>query len=166
MACTGTPVENTLVDLWSLFDFAQPGLLGALNEFGKQYVRPIENEDGRDTERLESLRALIEPQTLRRTKEEVARDLPQKIEVESCKQLTLSGVQKQLYLSSVANWQQQQALREGMQQAGTGMLGLLHRLKLICAHPAIVNPEPRFRDNSPKQLAAENTRRNKTYLER
>ena len=65
----------------------------ALNEFGKHYVRPIENEDGRDTERLESLRALIEPQTLRRTKEEVARDLPQKIEVESCKQLTLSGVQ-------------------------------------------------------------------------
>lgn len=45
--------RNTLVDLWSLFDFAQPGLLGALNEFGKQYVRPIENEDGRDTERLE-----------------------------------------------------------------------------------------------------------------
>ncbi len=37
-----------------------------------------------------------------------------------------------------------------MQQAGTGMLGLLHRLKLICAHPAVVNPEPRFRDNSPK----------------
>ena len=150
VACTGTPVENTLVDLWSLFDFAQPGLLGALNEFGKHYVRPIENEAGRDTERLERLRALIEPQTLRRTKEEVARDLPQKIEVESCKQLMLSGVQKQLYLSSVANWQQQQALSEGMQQAGTGMLGLLHRLKLICAHPAVVNPEPRFRDNSPK----------------
>ncbi|MBM7344436.1 type I Zorya anti-phage system protein ZorD [Pantoea coffeiphila] len=150
VACTGTPVENTLVDLWSLFDFAQPGLLGALNEFGKHYVRAIENEAGRDTERLERLRALIEPQTLRRTKEEVARDLPQKIEVESCKQLAFSGVQKQLYLSSVANWQQQQALSEGMQQVGAGMLSLLHRLKLICAHPAVVNPEPRFRDNSPK----------------
>lgn len=150
VACTGTPVENTLVDLWSLFDFAQPGLLGALNEFGKHYVRPIENEGGRDTARLESLRSLIEPQTLRRTKEEVARDLPQKIEVENCKQLALSGPQKQLYLSSVAGWQQQQALSEGMQQAGAGMLGLLHRLKLICAHPAVVNPEPRFRDGSPK----------------
>ena len=46
VACLGTPVENTLVDLWSLFDFAQPGLFGALNEFGKHYVRPIENEDG------------------------------------------------------------------------------------------------------------------------
>ncbi|EOI3464245.1 type I Zorya anti-phage system protein ZorD [Cronobacter dublinensis] len=150
VACTGTPVENTLVDLWSLFDFAQPGLLGALNEFGKHYVRPIENEAGRDTGRLESLRALIEPQTLRRTKEEVARDLPQKIEVVSCKQLPLSGLQKQLYLSSIANWQQQQALSEGMQQAGAGMLGLLHRLKLICAHPAVVNPEPRYREGSPK----------------
>lgn len=114
VACTGTPVENTLVDLWSLFDFAQPGLLGALNEFGKHYVRPIENEASRDTQRLESLRALIEPQTLRRTKEEVARDLPQKIEVASCKQLPLSDPQKQLYLSSIANWQQQQSLSEGM----------------------------------------------------
>ncbi|ELY5829660.1 type I Zorya anti-phage system protein ZorD [Cronobacter turicensis] len=150
VACTGTPVENTLVDLWSLFDFAQPGLLGALNEFGKHYVRSIENEAGRDTERLETLRALIEPQTLRRTKEEVARDLPRKIEVESCKQLIFSGVQKKLYLSSIANWQQQQALSEEMQQAGAGMLGLLHKLKLICAHPAVVDPDPHFRDNSPK----------------
>ncbi|EOW6512459.1 type I Zorya anti-phage system protein ZorD [Cronobacter malonaticus] len=150
VACTGTPVENTLVDLWSLFDFAQPGLLGALNEFGKHYVRSIENEAGRDTERLETLRALIEPQTLRRTKEEVARDLPRKIEVESCKQLIFSGVQKKLYLSSVANWQQQQAFSEEMQQAGAGMLGLLHKLKLICAHPAVVDPAPHFRDNSPK----------------
>lgn len=91
VACTGTPAENTLVDLWSLFDFAQPGLLGALNELGKYYVRPSENEDGRDTERLESLRALIEPQTLRLTKEEVARGLPQKIVVVSFKQLPLSG---------------------------------------------------------------------------
>lgn len=150
VACTGTPVENTLVDLWSLFDFAQPGLLGALNEFGKQYVRPIENEADQNTEQLESLRALIEPQTLRRTKEEVAGDLPEKIEVEGCKQLVMSGAQKQLYLSSVANWQQQQSLSEGMEQSGAGMLGLLHRLKLICAHPAVVNPEPQFRDNSPK----------------
>ncbi len=94
VACTGTPVENTLVDLWSLFDFAQPGLLGALNEFGRHYVRPIENEAGRDTGQLESLRALIEPQTLRRTKEEVARDLPQKsksLVVSNCRFLALKS---------------------------------------------------------------------------
>ncbi|MGK3114618.1 type I Zorya anti-phage system protein ZorD [Candidatus Pantoea formicae] len=150
VACTGTPVENTLVDLWSLFDFAQPGLLGALNEFGKHYVRPIENELGRDTARLDNLRALIEPQTLRRTKEEVARDLPKKIEVAECKHLPLSSAQKQLYLSSIASWQQQQALSEGMQQAGTGMLGLLHKLKLICAHPAVVVPDLRSKGESPK----------------
>lgn len=150
VACTGTPVENTLVDLWSLFDFAQPGLLGALNEFGKHYVRPIENEVGRDTERLERLRALIKPQTLRRTKEEIACDLPHKIEVESCKQLMLSSAQKQLYLSSVANWHQQQTLSEKVQQSGAGMLGLLHQLKLICAHPAVINPELCYRNNSPK----------------
>jgi SNF2 family DNA or RNA helicase len=150
VACTGTPVENTLVDLWSLFDFVQPGLLGALNEFGKHYVRSIENEDDRNTQVLEQLRALIEPQTLRRTKEEVARDLPQKIEVAECKQLTMSNVQRQLYLSSIAAWQQQEKLAEGMQRAGSGMLGLLHKLKLICAHPYSVSPEPRYREHSPK----------------
>lgn len=70
------------------------GLLGALNEFGRHYVRPIENEAGRDTGQLESLRALIEPQTLRRTKEEVARDLPQKsksLVVSNCRFLALKS---------------------------------------------------------------------------
>ncbi|ADP10189.1 Non-specific serine/threonine protein kinase [Erwinia sp. Ejp617] len=150
VACTGTPVENTLVDLWSLFDFVQPGLLGALNEFGKRYVRTIENEDGRHHRALEQLRQLIKPQTLRRTKEEVAGDLPQKIEVAECKALMMSGIQRQLYLSSIGAWQQQQDFAEGMQQAGTGMLGLLHKLKLICAHPFSVNPEPGYREHSPK----------------
>nr|WP_318382399.1 type I Zorya anti-phage system protein ZorD [uncultured Enterobacter sp.] len=150
IACTGTPVENTLVDLWSLFDFIQPGLLGALNEFGKHYVRAIENEADRDTQRLEQLRALIEPQTLRRIKEDVARDLPKKREVTACKQLPMSPVQRQLYLSYIASWQQQQTLSEEMQQAGTGMLGLLHKLKLICAHPYSVQAEDRFREHSPK----------------
>lgn len=76
VACTGTPVENTLVDLWSLFDFAQPGLLGALNDFGKQYLRPIEGAMERNSLVLESLRRIIEVQTLRRTKEDDEMDAP------------------------------------------------------------------------------------------
>jgi SNF2 family DNA or RNA helicase len=78
IACTGTPVENSLTDLWCLFDFVQPGLLGPLNRFGLNYRRPIENTQG-DTGQsaaLEQLKALIEPQLLRRTKREVAKDLP------------------------------------------------------------------------------------------
>jgi len=67
---------------------------------------------------------------------EILIELPQKIEVTNCKQQPLSGPQEQLYLSWIANWQQQQTLSQGMEQAGVGMLGLLDCLKLICAHPA------------------------------
>ena len=80
-----TPVENTLTDLWSLFEFCQPGMLGPLNDFGRNYRKPIEI-DSRDVEgiaRLAQLRLLIEPQLLRRTKAEVAKDLPSKIIVDS-----------------------------------------------------------------------------------
>ena len=150
VACTGTPVENTLVDLWSLFDFAQPGLLGALNDFGREFLRPIEGGEQRDNSALELLRQLIEAQTLRRTKEEVAKDLPKKLEDSSCKQLTMLPLQRDLYISSIASYQNKQKLQDELEQAGMGMLGLLHRLKLICAHPYSVKPDSRFRENSPK----------------
>jgi SNF2 family DNA or RNA helicase len=81
IACTGTPVENSLADLWCLFDFVQPGLLGSLNEFGATYRRPIECETAEQRERVNQLRKLIEPQILRRTKKDVAKDLPPKIAV-------------------------------------------------------------------------------------
>src|SRR5476649_2275527 len=74
IACTGTPVENTLTDIWCLFDFVQPGLLGALKDFGSKYRKPIESETEDEKARIEELRALIEPQKLRRTKAEVAKD--------------------------------------------------------------------------------------------
>ena len=93
IACTGTPVENSLADLWCLFDFIQPGLLGALNDFGLRYRRPIEAKSDEEKARVNELRAFIEPQTLRRTKAQVAKDLPSKIEVESCRNLLLSSYQ-------------------------------------------------------------------------
>jgi hypothetical protein len=97
IACTGTPVENTLADLWCLFDFIQPGLLGALSNFGERYRRPIEAETDEEKARVEELRALIEPQKLRRTKTEVARDLPQKIVDSGCGALPISERQRALY---------------------------------------------------------------------
>lgn len=148
VACTGTPVENTLVDLWCLFDFVQPGLTGALNNFGKDFLRPIEQQS--DDKVLESLRKLIEPQTLRRTKEEVAKDLPEKIEDKSCKHLSMLPLQRDLYTHSVVSWQNQQEISEGLAQRGAGMLGLLHRLKLICAWPYSVSADLRLRNDAPK----------------
>lgn len=152
VACTGTPVENTLVDLWSLFDFAQPGLLGALNDFGKKFLRPIEGTVTRDNDALELLRQLIEAQTLRRTKEEVAKDLPKKMEDPYCKQLSMLPLQRDLYISSIASYQNKQKMQDELEQAGMGMLGLLHRLKLICAHPYTVKPDSRLRESSPKMV--------------
>ena len=150
VACTGTPVENTLIDLWCLFDFIQPGFLGGLNQFGRDYQRPIEAALERDTVALERLRALIDPQTLRRTKQDVAKDLPAKIEDKHCRSLSMYTLQRDLYFSEISRYSQKQKLEEHLEQRTAGMLGLLHKLKLICAHPFSVQPDKRLRDHSPK----------------
>ncbi|MBB6055359.1 type I Zorya anti-phage system protein ZorD [Tolumonas osonensis] len=148
IACTGTPVENTLTDLWALFDFIQPGYLVPLNQFGKEYQRPIESNVG-DSQALERLRRLVEPQILRRTKSDVAKDLPLKIEDVQCRSIPMSTHQKKIYLSSVSAYIKNESETE-QSQSSAGILGLLHRLKLICAHPFCVEPDPKLRDNSPK----------------
>jgi hypothetical protein len=152
VACTGTPVENTLIDLWCLFDFIQPGFLGGLNQFGREYQRPIEAGLERDTVALERLRNLIEPQTLRRTKQDVAKDLPAKLIDAACRNLPMHALQRNLYLSEVAHYTQKQQMQEQLEQRENGMLGLLHKLKLVCAHPYSVEPDQRLRDHSPKLL--------------
>lgn len=150
VACTGTPVENTLIDLWCLFDFIQPGFLGGLNQFGRKYQRPIEAALERDNVALERLRALIDPQTLRRTKQDIAKDLPAKVEDMGCRSLSMHALQRSLYLSEIAAYSQKQQIEEQLDQKTSGMLGLLHKLKLICAHPYSVQPDKRLRDHSPK----------------
>lgn len=133
VACTGTPVENTLADLWCLFDFVQPGLLGALNEFGQRYRRPIEAETDEEKSRVQELRKLIDPQILRRLKSQVATDLPRKIEREDCKQLPLTPVQRTLYSQAIAQFG-----KRNDPNASTpfnNALGLLHYLRLVCTDP-------------------------------
>jgi hypothetical protein len=137
IACTGTPVENSLADLWCLFDFIQPGLLGALNDFGLRYRRPIEAKTDEEKARVDELRALIEPQTLRRTKAQVAKDLPRKIEVESCRSLSLSDYQRQLYGQAVQAYRTKQA-----NGALKNHLGLIQYLRQICASPYPLGKKP------------------------
>lgn len=157
IACTGTPVENTLADLWCLFDFVQPGLLGALNDFGKTYRRPIEIDE-RDEEgkrRIEELRQRIEPQILRRTKLEVAKDLPRKVVVEECRRLPLSTAQRNLYSWAIENFK-----KRGDPNVNTPFknhLSLLHYLRLVCTDPkrhglTVFKPEPlqQYRQAAPK----------------
>lgn len=155
IACTGTPVENTLADLWCLFDFVQPGLLGALNDFGQRYRKPIEAETEEDEARVAELRERIAPQILRRLKTEVATDLPPKIIVEECRRLPLSPTQRNLYARAIDSFKK----RNDPQHASPfkNHLGLLHYLRLVCTDPrphglSVFKPEPvsQYREKAPK----------------
>jgi superfamily II DNA or RNA helicase/Holliday junction resolvase len=131
IACTGTPVENTLVDLWCLFDFIQPGLLGALNEFGAEYRKPIEAKTQEQHERIEGLRKIIEVQVIRRMKEDIADDLPAKIE--SAPRLKLSGYQRDLYASALERFHAAKA--DDCETRFKSHLSLLAHLKTLCSDP-------------------------------
>lgn len=131
IACTGTPVENTLADLWCLFDFIQPGLLGALSEFGRRYRKPIEAETEEEKERVEELREIIRPQLLRREKKDVARDLPAKIVEESCRQLPISAKQRALYAQALNTF------RSTASGNGSAHLGVLQYLRRLCSDPMV-----------------------------
>lgn len=155
VACTGTPVENTLTDLWCLFDFIQPGLLGALNEFGQLYRRPIEAKTEEQKARVEELRKLAAPQTLRRLKSDVAKDLPAKVSVQDCRALPLSAFQRSLYAQAVTQYSRRS--EPGAVTPFKNALGLVQYLRLICTDPrpyglSGFRPEPlsKYRAKAPK----------------
>jgi superfamily II DNA or RNA helicase len=153
VACTGTPVENTLVDLWCLFDYVQPGLLGALNTFGQRYRRPIEAQTEEEHARVKELRERIARQILRRTKIEVAADLPPKREVPS--RVLLSSHQRSLYSNAINLFKVRN--QPGAVSPFKNHLGLLHYLRLVCTDPRpvglpVFQPEPRdgYQSRAPK----------------
>ncbi len=92
LALTGTPIENRLSEIWSIFEFVSPGLLGPLQKFEERFARPIDQGDSKQAARL---RAAIHPFILRRTKLEVAKDLPPKLEVD--KIIDLAPDQRAIY---------------------------------------------------------------------
>lgn len=132
IACTGTPVENHLVDLWNLFDWVQPGLLGTVQEFHSHYRRPIEAKTEQEKEALKELRALIEPQVLRRTKQNINQDLPQKYLDSPTIQMV--SYQHSLYQDTVTRLDQTAQERDAKQRM-KNTWGLLHKIKAICAEP-------------------------------
>ncbi len=155
IVCTGTPVENTLADLWCLFDFIQPGLLGALNDFGRRYRKPIEAKTDEEKARVEELRAKVAPQILRRLKTEVATGLPPKIVDETCRGLPLSSAQRNLYAHAIDSFKKRNA--PGSVSPFKNHLGLLHYLRLVCTDPrqhglTVFKPElpQTYREKAPK----------------
>lgn len=138
VACTGTPVENTLADLWCLFDFVQPGMLGALNHFSRNYRQPIEAKTDEQRAKVEELRELIQPQILHRKKGDVAKDLPTPVEFDSCKTLRMSGYQQGLYQGALNTLREQRATNPSAQ------LQALQAIRKICSDPhGFAEPETR-----------------------
>ena len=133
VALTGTPVENRLSDLWSLFDFLNPGLLGTAKQFGS-FVKRLQNDT---VISFEPLRNLVRPYILRRLKTDkrVISDLPDKTEVKAY--CALSKHQAALYQTAVDDLAEQLEASDGIQRRGI-VLALLMRLKQICNHPAQV----------------------------
>lgn len=134
LSLTGTPLENSLSDLWSQMSFLNPGLLGGFQYFKEEFVTPIEKKN--DEEKLEKLKLLIKPFILRRTKEQVATDLPELIEqVYYCE---MDKEQAELY-NEVRNHYRKLIL-ENVENVGESksqffILKGLMQLRLIANHP-------------------------------
>ncbi|HEY5281527.1 MAG TPA: DEAD/DEAH box helicase [Polyangia bacterium] len=131
IALTGTPVENRLGDLWSIFDFCNPGLLGSIKEFGS-YTKSLADKPHNP---YGPLRELVRPYILRRLKtdKKVIADLPDKTEVKAF--CLLSRKQAALYQEAVKELAEQLADAEGIRRKGL-VLAFLMRFKQICNHPS------------------------------
>src|SRR6266516_3163834 len=132
VALTGTPVENRLRDLWSIFNFLNPGYLGKEAQFRKSFEMPIYK--GNDLARSATLKKLVEPFILRRVKTDkrIIDDLPDKIEQKMF--CTLTPEQASLYEAVVKDVEEQLNEAEGIQRKGL-ILSTLLKLKQICNHP-------------------------------
>lgn len=140
LALTGTPLENRLLDLWSIVDFIQPGYLGSQEHFLQTY-EPKSGNDVAGAQRIarRQLSAKLRPLLLRRLKKHVAKDLPERIEER--RDCPLGDEQRKLYLAELRRSRDQimQAVAEqGLNKSKMHVLAALTRLRQVCCHPALV----------------------------
>lgn len=136
---TGTPIENSLEELWSLFDFLMPGLLSTYERFLEKYVRSLNTPHG---DGLEKLRRKVVPFILRRMKTDVLSELPPVSDI--VYHCHLSEVQQDLYKSYADSAREELSKlvkKEGFDRVQIHVLATLTRLKQICCHPAIFAKE-------------------------
>lgn len=135
-ALTGTPIENSLAELWSIFDFIMPGYLNSYKKFRNSYEIPIIKEE--DTSTLEKLKMLIEPFVLRRTKKEVLTELPDKSVTVLNNEM--KEEQRNIYLTYLAQVKQDifsEITSNGYGKNQIKILAALTRLRQICCHPSL-----------------------------
>jgi superfamily II DNA or RNA helicase len=141
LALTGTPLENRLLDLWSIADFIEPGYLGNQDHFTQTYEPRGEGEEAATAQRIarRRLSAKLRPLLLRRLKRQVAQDLPERIEMR--RDCELDESQRKLYLAELRRSREQvlQAVAEkGLAKSKIHVLAALTRLRQICCHPQLV----------------------------
>ncbi len=137
---TGTPIENTTLDLWSQMNFINPGLLGNQTFFKNEFLNPIEKKN--DDRKTQKLYAIIKPFILRRHKRQVATELPEKVEnVTYC---TMTAMQEEEYETAKSFFRNKilkQIEDEGMNKSQMMLLQGLTKLRQIANHPKMVNPD-------------------------
>lgn len=135
-ALTGTPIENSLAELWSIFDFIMPGYLFSYKQFKATYEMPIVKDQ--DQKVINKLKMLIEPFILRRNKKEVLTELPEK--TISVLNNEMTEEQRKLYLHYLAQAKQEifeQIDYNGYERSQIQILAALTRLRQICCHPSL-----------------------------
>lgn len=138
IALTGTPMENRLTELWSIYDFINPGYLGNINEFRKEVVTPIEKT--RDEKMIAGLQRWVKPFMLRRIKKDpsIQLSLPDKNETKTY--MTLTAEQGVMYENFVADLLESLDKLGPMQRRGL-ILAALTKLKQLCDHPSLLGNE-------------------------
>jgi hypothetical protein len=143
LALTGTPLENRLLDLWSIVDFIQPTYLGTQEHFLETYEpKGGENAEGAQRIARRQLSAKLRPLLLRRLKKHVAKDLPDRIEER--RDCPLGEEQRKLYLAELRRSRDQimQAVAEqGLNKSKMHVLAALTRLRQVCCHPQLVGSD-------------------------
>lgn len=135
-ALTGTPIENTLTELWSIFDFLMPGYMLSHGKFLKKYETPIVKS--KDIVALEQLNKHVKPFILRRLKKDVVKELPPKIEHKILVEMTEE--QKKLYAAYIAEAKSEidsEIKEKGFNRSKIKILSTLTRLRQICCDPSV-----------------------------
>lgn len=140
LALSGTPIENKLEELWSVFDFLMPGFLFSQSDFSYRYVNPIVEREDKAVEKR--LKCQIYPFILRRMKRDVAKDLPDKLEnIAYCE---LTPEQKDFYLEVLDSTKEElfkSIEQKGLEKSRMSIFSALLRLRQICCHPRLYDKE-------------------------